>query len=265
MDGLAEEVNLIVERKLASRSQPSTADGGQQSYADVAGTMARGSEGVTCARPRTTISPEKRKEESYWNCRKALRLRPIPAGDAVVEVKKFMTEQLGLGSHFMDSVGPFSVQRVPYGPAAKIKQEVIVSYLSTDVRDAVKGSARNLAGKGRDYGVRLEIPNHLKSAMKALQSVSFQIKSKYPDARRNVLFDDGTMDLVLDFCVSEGGQWKRMTSMQALGRLKKMPSEGGTKAALREGEIDSLLDGSGGDDGDDDDDECEGSLGLVCG
>ena len=112
-----------------------------------------------------------------------------------------MREHLGLSEFFLQSVGPFTVQRVPFGPAAHIKGEAIVTYQSTDVRDAVKGAARNLAGKGQDYGVRLELPNHLKSTMKALQAVSYELKTKFPQARRNVLFDDEAQDLVLDFCL----------------------------------------------------------------
>ena len=111
-----------------------------------------------------------------------------------------------------------------------------MSYQSTDVCDA----ARNLAGKGSTYGVRLELPNHHKSAMKAPQSASYELKTKFPQARQNVLFDDETLDLVLDFCLEEGGTWKRMTSDQALRRRKRRPIEGKTR--LEEGELESLLD-----------------------
>ena len=209
LEGLAEEVNMIVERKLASReAESSRAEVVQPSYAAAAALNA----GVQRAWPKQPVSREKRKEESYWTCRRALRLRPISLGNAEDQVKEFMTKHLGLSDTFMDSVGPFTVQRVPFGPAARVKDEVVVTYRSTDVRDAVKGSAKNLAGKGRDYGVRLELPNHLKSAMKAIQAVSFDIKSKFEGERRNVLFDDGTLDLVLDFCIGEGKPWKRITS-----------------------------------------------------
>ena len=201
------------------------------------------------------MSPEKRKEESYWRCRRALRLRPIPKGNATEQVEKFMKDHLGLSDFFLQSVGPFTVQRVPFGPAACIKGEVIVTYQSMDVRDAVKGAARNLAGKGQEYGVRLELPNHLKSTMKALQAVSYELKTKYPQARRNVLFDDEALDLVLDFCLEEGKPWRRMTSAQALKRKKKGPtSDGRGKQALEEGELDALL-------GSDDDDAVDGNPG----
>ena len=77
--------------------------------------------------------------------------------------------------------------------------------------------------------------------MSALQSVSYEIKQRFPAARRNVLFDDGQMDLVLDFSVSEGRPWRRMTSLQAIERKKKTSEKSG-KFALGAGEIDNLLD-----------------------
>ena len=142
LEGLADEVNSIVERKLASREvpQPEEETRGQQSYASAL-MMGRSKRGLLAS-----ISPEKKKEESYWKCRRMLRLRPIAQGDTVSGVRDFMVEHLGLGPHFMESVGPFETQRVPYGPSAKIKNEVIVTYQSTDVRDAVKGAAKNPAG-----------------------------------------------------------------------------------------------------------------------
>ena len=77
----------------------------------------------------------------------------------------------------------------------------------------------------------------------SLQAVSYEIKKKYPLARRNVLFDDEAQDLVLDFCVEEGRPWKRMSSTLAKERRKKAPAKGG-KTEVQEGEIDDLLDRS---------------------
>ena len=182
-------------------------------------------------------SPGRRREDNYWECRKALRLRPIGPGDPIDGVKKFMVEHLKLSTAFMESVGQFSVRRVPCGPSARIQDEVVVAYQSTEVRDAVKSAARNLAGKGQSYGVRLEFPDHQKTAMNSLQALSYDIKQKHPHAKRNVLFDDGNLDLVLDFCVNED-QWRRVTSAQARGRKKKTP---GNRLTVKDAELDVLL------------------------
>ena len=107
-----------------------------------------------------------------------------------------------------------------------------------EVRDAVKSAARNLAGLGSDYGVRLELPNHLKSSMRAIQSVSYDLKMKHPQVRRNVLFDDDTMDVVLDFNLSEDQPWMRLTSEQAKKRKKKNPT---AKQNVNDCDLDNIL------------------------
>ena len=209
---------------------------------------------VLLGKPGREISGKTR-EESYWYCRRSLRLRPVPKGtDDVRAVHDYMSTELKLDSEFMDSVGPVSVQRIPSGPGAKIRNEVMVTYQSVDVRDAVKRAARNLAGRGSDFGIRLEIPNYMKSDMAALQSVSYEIRQKYPESRRNVLFCDESMELVLDFSVAQGESWRRMTSTQARERKKKSSAKvTGGRFGLAAGEIDTLLDSPdrGGGQGDD--------------
>ena len=185
--------------------------------------------------------PEMKREENYWWSRRSLRLRPVGKGDADSAAKLFMTEHLHLDSSFMDALGPIVTQRVPSGPAAKFKDEVIVTYHSTEVRDAVKSAARNLAGKGPDYGVRLEVPNHLKTNLNALQAASYQIKTKHPNARRNVLFEGDSMDLVLDFRLDEGRPWNRMSSSQAKLRKKKRASSR-DRLTLNDSDLDRILD-----------------------
>ena len=247
LDGLVEEVNLIMDKRLADLPVNSAARPG--SHPECSPTYAAAlASGAPCesgaGQVMKTISPERRKEDQYWRCRRALRLRPVGPGDVTSAVRSFMADHLGLSQEFLESVGKFEASRVPAGPSAKIKGEVIVTYRSTEVRDAVKGAARNLAGKGAEYGVRLELPNHLKSAMRSLQAVSYDLKTRFPNIRRNVLFDDDAMDLVLDFCLEEGKPWKRMTSVQARQRKRKVPA--GDRLTVDDGELDRLLDGGSG-------------------
>ena len=186
LDGLSEEVHLIMDKRLADAGNSSlvslpaiSLNGpvsgtplGSMSRSSYALALMLGGDGQPLKDPKASkrsilVDPAVKREEDYWRCRRALRLRPIAESDPSEEVKKFMSVHLGLSDSFIDSVGSFEARRVPYGPAAKIKQEVIVTFHSTDVRDTVKGSARNLAGKGKEFGIRLELPNHLKSSTKA--------------------------------------------------------------------------------------------------
>ena len=92
--------------------------------------------------------------------------------------------------------------------------------------------------------MRLEIPNHLKTGMRDLQSAAYEIKQKFPASRRNVLMDDETLELALDFCTVEGGTWRRMSSKQAKERRQKRADRpSGERFRLEEGEIDDLLAG----------------------
>ena len=74
---------------------------------------------------------------------------------------------------------------------------MIIKFPTVEARDLVKAAARNLADLGKDYGVRHELPDFLKTAMSNLQSMSYEIRQRHPNARRNVRFDDESMDLVL--------------------------------------------------------------------
>lgn len=179
------------------------------------------------------------KSGDYWRCRCALRMRPVGEGDAVLAVRNYIKDYLRQDSKFIEDIGPFTVQRVPSGPGSKIKDEAIVTFSSVEARDAVKGTARNLAGLGQSHGIRHEVPNHLKSDLKALHSMSYHIKQKHAEARRNVLFDDESMTLVLDVCLSEGGQWRRITAAQA--RSKSKSNIGDRGLAVDDEELDSIL------------------------
>ena len=102
-------------------------------------------------------------------------------------------------------MGSISIKRAFSGPKSKIQNEIIAVFSSSEVRDTIKRAARELAGD-QSTGIRLEIPGYLQTSLKALEAVSFALKQKNLDMRRNVKFDDAEMDLVLDFSVDpEGG------------------------------------------------------------
>ena len=174
--------------------------------------------------PRQNVAD--RQERDYWNCRRSLRLRPVDGPDVKEAALSFFGERLKMDSATIRSLGDFHAEFVPHGPETKYKKEVLVRFATVEARDIVRGSAPNLAGNGPEVGVGLEIPNNLRSAMKALQSLSFELKQKHPGARRNVLFDDDVLRLVLDFSLGEGKPWRRVTADQARRRIKDSPISG---------------------------------------
>ena len=152
----------------------------------------------------------------------------------------FFKDHLGLDDSFIDTAGELRFERVPFGPKSKQRNELLIRFPTVEARDIVRGAATNLAGKGREYGIRIEVPNHLKSDMKALQSTSYDLKQRHPEAKRNVLYDDEAMELVLDFSLGEAKPWRRLTAQQAKMR-KKGPGQAGTNFKVGSDELDEIL------------------------
>ena len=241
-----EEIEEVVHRAWGSPKRPTYATKAS------AATSLRPLSSAPASKPLPVLDPAKRKDEAYWKCRRSVRIRPIEAKDVASGLKSYLRDFLKLSEQSIDALGleRSSVERIPYGPKSKHQKEVVVCFPSTEARDVVKGAARNLANLGPEYGVRLEIPNHMKSAMQALQTVSYDIKQKHPGARRNVLFDDAAQELVLDFSTAEGQPWKRISTRQAKqakSRRKKGKEESGRD--IRDGELDVILGLQGGTSG----------------
>ena len=135
---------------------------------------------------RAVIDPAKKREDDYWRCRKAVRIRPVKDGIDKEALRDYLEGALGMSQSSIEALGMSRIvcERIPYGPKSKHQKEMVVWFPTTEARDVVKASARNLANLGSEYGVRLELPNHLKSAIQALQSLSYDIKQKHPKARR---------------------------------------------------------------------------------
>ena len=76
-----------------------------------------------------------------------------------------------------------------------------------------------------------------------MESVSYALKKKHPNIKRNVKFDDERMDLVLDFCVDPSDpscSWKKLRPEQANIVKKKIAGQQGSDE-MTEDEIGRLL------------------------
>ena len=138
-------------------------------------------------------------------------------------------------------MGNVSMKKVASGPRFKIKNEVVVIFSTTEVRDIVWGAAREL-GRHLEAGIRLEIPHSLQPSLKALEVVSYKLKKKYPDIKRNTKFDDHERDLVLDFCTdpSTNQPWRKARPAQAKALKSKLT--GAEQAAeVTEDELDQMI------------------------
>ena len=154
---------------------------------------------------------------SYWKCRKSLRLWPIGAtGSGTLSLQQhviaFLVEQLQFTESMVDEdFGQFDVERV-VDPRSKVEREAVVEFASSALRDSVKGSGYRLEGKRA--GIRIEVPNNLKSDFHVLQSISYKMMMANPGIKRSVKFDDENYGLVLDVQIP-GQDWRRIRPDQA--------------------------------------------------
>ena len=206
------------------------------------------------------------KEDRYWLARRSLRLWPVRGACLHTEVGSFFLQNLKLGPDFItkERLEALEVNRVEKRRPDKCPDEVLVVFPSKEMRDVVRGAASNLGKlpKGVKAGIRLEIPDFLQDSFKALEHVAYRIKANNPDAKRNILFDDSALDLVLD--VKPGGEmdWCRILPDRARAAKRRLPptdhvSQASEKFYLLEEDIASLMedDDSEGDGPEEDDEE----------
>ena len=120
-----------------SESTPGGSEGSSMSYASCA------------SKPPSIFDAGGRKpskEDLYWECRRSLRIWPVAGKDLKKGLQDFLTTRLGFSQAFLSDMGSISIRKVAAGPRSKIIDEVIVVFSGVDVRDAIKGAARELAG-----------------------------------------------------------------------------------------------------------------------
>ena len=110
----------------------------------------------------------------------------------------FLENKLRLDKDFIENdVGDVEIRKhIERRP--KHKDEVRVTFQSKQVRDVVQAKASNLANYGEEAGMRIHLPDHLQKDFKVLMNLAFDLKKRNPQLRRNVKFDEETMNLYMD-------------------------------------------------------------------
>ena len=194
--------------------------------------------------PDPVVARQDRKAEAYDLARRSLRLWPITrGGDLTAKVVDFMVSELRLDQQHASSLNFTARRSGGARPRDKevqsqtVKDEVLVCFESIRERDDVRSFAKNLERKGR--GLRLEVPDHLWPSFRALQEVTFALKQKHGNLRRNVLFDDDKRDLKMDFSI-EPDCWKTIYPDAARASLKSRPQRQ-RRVSLSGAELTDLL------------------------
>ena len=128
-------------------------------------------------------------------CRRSLRIWPVPGDNPCEWLKEFLKHRLKLSPVFLGEMGQVHVKRVTGNVESQIKDEVISvlpQWKSGTLSVKLPRSWRELQ-MGRFMH---EIPFCLQTSLKALESVSYNLKQRNPSIKRSIRFDDQAMDLV---------------------------------------------------------------------
>ena len=146
-------------------------------------------------------------------------------GGLVAAVKDFIEKILEVDTLAVNRLGVEAVSPTQHLPRSKIIDEVLVNFFSVDDRDLVYAHAKNLAKHQGKAGIRLEIPQHLKSEFKLLEGHGNNIRTMYgPTVKRSIRFDDSECSLVLNMKLSADDPWVSVSVEQAR-ETKKIRSQ----------------------------------------
>ena len=139
----------------------------------------------------------------------------------------FLLTRLDMGTDFVNTMGPITVNPTGTVRPAHIKNEYTVTFANKAVRDAVRASASKLGASSAPGGIRLEVPDYLQGDFRALENIAFKIKKKNPTMRRNVKLDDDSMGLVMDIKLDDTSEWSRILPEHArqANAKAKQPSQ----------------------------------------
>ena len=156
--------------------------------------------------------------ESYWHCRKSLRIWPVCGPDMAAGVLSFLEKEIRFEPGDVQATD-FTVERFHENKRhGQKKKEVIVTFNSISLRDAVRAGAYHLT---KEAGMRIHVPDFLKANFRHLDGVCYDLKQKFPTLKRNIKFDDDAMDLYADVQLTPDSPWKRLNPADArLSRVR---------------------------------------------
>lgn len=198
-------------------------------------------------RPADPDRPSASTADAYSLARRSLRLWPVSReGDLKTRTREFLVNELlldqqyaaGLDFRVKRAAAPGRARERDQTAPQRVRDEVLVTFDSNRDRDDVRAHAKNLEKKGR--GLRLEIPDHLWPSFRVLQDLGYELRQKNPALRRNVLFDDNTRDLKLDFSF-DATNWKTVSPDEARKSLSKCRPARSGRTAVTASELDELL------------------------
>ena len=155
-------------------------------------------------------------DDDHWRARNSLRLWPVSTrAELWANAGAFIGNTLGFANTIPESkISSVSRVELSSGPAVTLK--VLITFKTTETRDAVIGASGRLAShtdpEGRPTaGIRLEIPRRLRGQFLTLRSYASQICARHgPGTRTHVKFEDFDRTLYLNARLPGDTTWTKV-------------------------------------------------------
>ena len=197
--------------------------------------------------PGTTphqLSPDDLRD--YLRARRSLRLWPIIGSTRDLlwkAVGEFLFNNLKLDGRIQNPmIEEVTKVVLPSGP--RVRDEVLVTFSTDEVRDMVLGQVSNLSPYVDDdrratAGVRMEVPKRLTQEFRVLFKYGQNLRARHGDGtRRHVKFDDENKSLFLNVKLPGDDSWSKVSPAVARRGLR-------ARQALTDGELERRLDITG--------------------
>ena len=179
---------------------------------------------VTGAQPTTS----KADDIEFRRARRSVRIWPVTGSNADAlwnSTGLFLGTKLGMsGKLDKTKIEDISRVEIPSGPG--VKDEALVRFVDSELRDMVMGAAAMLApyvdGNGKPTaGLRIEVPHHLKQDFRLLFKFGQSLRTRHgKGTRRHVKFDDTSGGLYLNVKLPGDSTWSKVSTTVARRGLK---------------------------------------------
>ena len=213
--------------------------GNVDNCASYAAAVANGPVGPSTARK----TKEDRREEKFWEARSSLLLWPIESPTEAA-LHGFLRDKLSVDAATIEDLGEVTFKKQAITKKQRdsnIRNEYCVTFENKRIRDDIKANAANLANHRDTAGMRLAVPDHLQKEFKLLMSLSYDLKQKHADLKRNIKFDETNLSLFMDVQFKRDGPWRRIRPEQAKDAATRKMSKQTDTQDLDPAELRDLL------------------------
>ena len=155
----------------------------------------------------------------YNKARPSVRIWPVKGSDEDEIWKNtgiFLHTNLKISMDDVDQTKIEEIRRMRTPNNGRIKQEVLVVFIDSEVRDTVASHARNLANQISKEGLplaglRMDIPPHLMNTFKLLENHGHELRNGHgEDFKCHIRFDDEAKSLYLNVKIPNESTWTRV-------------------------------------------------------